>query len=311
MPWTTTELLAEVRRTGQLPTASTSSLSDADLMAQGDRAMQAAMVPLVLRLQEEFFVIRTSVTLTAGVAQVAIPRRSVGSRVRDVYYVRGGQRTPLPRLRPEQVADYITNATGQPYGFYLDAANLVLVPAPAAADTLEIAFYTRPGRFVSTTVARQITVVAADTPTAGRTRLSFASWTPSSTSSGFDVISAKPPFEYRALDMAPGTIAATSIDFATSSLITTPAVGDWLTVADESPVMQVPVEAQPLLVQRTSEYVLRSLGYLEEAGAAAQLGDQMQSDLVSVLTPRTDGSPRRVTGGLMRLINRGYGGFRW
>lgn len=309
MAWTTTDLLAEVRRAGQLPTATTASLADADLLAHADKAMQSSLVPLLLRVQEEYLVRRVTATLTAGTAAVPISRRAVGSRVRDCFYVRNGVRTPLVRLRPEQIGDYLQTATGQPFGYYLDAANVVLVPAPAAADTLEMAIYVRPGRFTATTNARQF-AVTTDSPTAGRTTLTYTSWSP--TGSTVDVISAQPPFEAKGLDMVFTAIGATSIHVATASFLGAPVVNDWVALPDTSPVIQLPVELHPLLFQRTAEYALRALGYLEEAAAAQQMADRMTADAVAVLTPRTDGEPRRVTGGLVRLISRGgYGGWRW
>lgn len=306
MAWTTTDLLAEVRRIGQFPTSTTSSLANADLLANADRAMQSSLVPLVLRLQEEFFVRRTTQALTASTAAYPIPRRSIGSRVRDVQYLVGTTRTPLPRLRPEQLAEFNQPQTGFPSGFYLDAANIILVPAPSAADSLSIAFYVRPGRLaVDTTASRQVTVVQADTPSVGRTKLTFAAY--STYASTIDIISATPPFEHKALDISIANATTTTLDVATADLLATPVVGDWVTLVDTSPVMQLPVEAHPLLATRTAQFVMRGLGYLEEAAALASEADRMAEDVVAVLTPRTDGSPRRVTGGLMSLINRSRG----
>lgn len=302
MAWTTTDFLTDVRRVGQFPTQTQTSLDDASLLLEGDRALQDSLVPLLLRTQEEYLVRRISQALTVGVGAYPIPRRSVGSRVRDVFYVQSGSRSPLPRLRPEQLRDFTTTARGQPCGFYLDAANIILVPAPQAADSLEIAIYVRPGRLVATTAARQLTAVTADTPTAGRTRLTFASF--STFGSTVDVLSGFPPFEAKALDIATANVTTTTLDVATASLIATPAIGDWLTVIDTSPVMPLPVEAHPLLVQRTAQAVMQGLGYLEEASALEKKADKMERDVIAVLTPRTDGSPSRLTGGLLSLINR-------
>lgn len=301
MAWTTTEFLTEVRRVGQFPTQTATSLDDASLLLEGDRAMQASLVPLLLRTQEEFLVRRVSQTLTVGTAAYPIPRRAVGSRVRDVFHVKSGSRWPLPRLRPEQLAEYTTTAQGEPGGFYLDAANIILLPAPAAADSLEIAIYVRPGRLVAVTSARQVTAVDADTPTAGRTQLTFSSY--STFGSTVDILSFNPPFEAKALDISTANVTATTLNVATASLIATPVVGDWVTSPDTSPVMQLPVEAQPLLVQRTAANVMRQLGY-DEWRDLAKEADKMEKDVASVLSMRTDGSPSRVTGGLYRLLNR-------
>lgn len=306
MAWTTTDLLAEVRRIGQFPTSSSSSLANADILAQADRAMQASLVPLVLKCQEEFFVRRLSQTLTAGTGAYPIPRRSIGSRVRDVQYITGTVRSNLPRIRPEQIPDWTTMPTGFPTGFYLDAANIILLPAPSAADSLSIAVYVRPGRLtLDTTASRRITTVTANTPTAGRTKLTFGTY--SSFGATVDIISGTPPFEHKGLDLDVANITTTSLDVSTAALLATPVSGDWLTDPDTSPVMQLPVEAHPLLASRTAQYVMRGLGYIEEARELQREADAMAEDVVQVLTPRTDGSPLRVTGGLMRLIDRSRG----
>lgn len=302
MAWTTTDFLVDVRRVGQFPTQTPSSLDDASLLLEGDRALQDSLVPLLLRTQEEFLVRRLTQALTAGTGAYPIPRRSVGSRVRDVFYVQSGSRNALPRLRPEQLRDFTTTARGQPRGFYLDAANIILLPAPQAADSLEIAIYVRPGRMVATTSARALTSVSVGT---SLTTLGFATYSTFGTT--VDVISKDPPFEHKGLDLATASVTTTSLTVPNASLLATPVVGDWIATPDTSPVMQLPVEAHPLLVQRAAASVMQGLGYLEEAIALEKKADRMERDVIDVLTPRTDGSPSRVTGGLLGLINRG----RW
>jgi len=84
---TTTRFLTEVRRVGQFPTQATASLDDASILLEADRAIQTSLIPLLLRVQEEWFVRRVTVALVANQANYAIPRRSIGSRVRDVVLV--------------------------------------------------------------------------------------------------------------------------------------------------------------------------------------------------------------------------------
>ena len=309
MALNTTDLLTEVRRAGQLP-SSGAAMTSADVFGHADRAFTGNLVPLLMRLQEEFFVRRATVSVAAGQSMVPVPRRAMGARVRDVFLVpSAGQRAALVRLRPEQLAEF-NPSSSQPQAYYLDAANVVLVPAPSAAVSLEVAYYVRPGRFTVNTSARQIATVTADSPTAGRTAITFSSWTPT-TSAMLDVYSYRSPFEPKAVDAVPANFSATGCNFATSDLFAAPVVGDWVAAHEECPVVCLPVEAHALLAQRAAEYALRALGYLEEASSAAGMADKMEADLVAVLTPRTDAQPRRVTGGLMRLIGQGGGGWRW
>lgn len=309
--WSIANLLVDVRRVAQLPAQDSASLDNASILYEANRIMLSAMVPLLLRTQEEFFVRRVSVTLTPGVANYPISRRAIGSRVRDVYLMRNGSRVPLPRIRPEQLGDLNPTASGDPCAFYVDASDVILIPTPASAQTLQMAIYVRPGT-LQTTAAGIIGTATADSPTAGRTTLAFSAL--AEAPAFIDIISGSPPFEYKALDVPTASATTTGCNIATSALISpvvttsgSSATGDYVQPPEQSFVPQIPLEAWGLFVQWTAASILRSLGYLEEANAAERKAEKMERDVVDVLTPRTDGSPSRVTGGLLRLINRTQG----
>jgi len=302
MSWTTTELLADIRRLGQLPT----SISDAELLAHANYEAQNYLSSLLLRTAEEYLTQTVDVPLVAGQARYAIPRRSVGSRVRDVALVRAGTPYHLPRLKPEQIDSYQTTLRGCATGFYLDAANIVLLPTPSAADTLRVRYYVRPARLTTLgSFCIQITAVTPDTPTAGRTRLTFGSY---SLSGGVcDVVSGLQPFETKGLDMTAANVTGTTLDVAASALLAVPVVGDYLCQPDFAPVVQAPIECFGLLAQRAAARALQGLGYLEESNAAWQAAGAREADVVAILTPRTDGNPKRLTGGLLGQMSRGWG----
>ena len=305
MSWTVTELIADVRRLGQLP----ASITDAEVLAHCNYELQASVVPLLLRSAEEYLVRRVDIPLTAGTARYVIPRRSVGSRVRDVNYLKGGGLTHLPRLKPEQVDAASVTQQGFPFGFYLDAAHLVLLPPPSAADTLRVAFYARPSRLVeaSATSFATIATVTADSPSPGRTTITFNT---GPTGALFDVVSKAQPFEHKAMEATAANVGATTADFATSDFSTPPVVGDYLCVPDYAPVPQIPLELFSVLSQRAAGRALQGLGYLSEASAAWQAAQSREADAMAVLTPRTDGNPRRLSGGLLTQMARGSGSWR-
>ena len=320
MAWTTADLLTEVRRLAMLPSSSNSATADSDIFAQADRAMQASVVPYVMAAQEEFFVRKLSVTLTAGTAMVPISRRAVGSRVRNVALVRNNSRIQLARLRIEELDRFRIVTTGAPSSFYLDAANMVLLPTPASNDTLEVSIYCRPGVFTASTNHRNLQSITADTDylgnsAPGRTRLTWSGVLAVSTlGTPIDIISRFPPFEHKALDItynsAGGSVS--SIDVATSDLLATPSILDIVCPSGESSVVQLPVECHPLLYQRTTQFLLEQLGYAQEANTAKDTADRMEAALHAVLMPRTDGNPQRLAGGALDLIQRaGFGVWRW
>jgi hypothetical protein len=319
MAWTTSDLLTEVRRAGMLPSSSTSATADTDILAQADRAIQANLVPLLLSTQEEYLVRRVQMALSSGTAAYPVSRRAVGARVRNIALVSNGTRRQLVRVRPEEMDAWRLVTSGEPTGFYLDASDIVFLPTPTGG-TVELAIYVRPGRLTASTNHRALTVVTANTDysgaaAAGRTRLQWTTGLATSTlGTTADIVSAAPPFEHKGLDLtynsAGGTV--TSIDVTSASLLSTPQVGDVVSPVNESSMIQLPVECHPLLFQRTTQYLLEQLGYQAEAAMARDTADRMEADVRRVLTPRTDGNPQKLTGGMLEAIQRnGVGVWRY
>lgn len=311
MALTTTELLADIRRSAMLPSSASDGTTDTDLLAQADKEMQTRIVPMVLRLQQEFYVRTVTTPLVANQGMYPIPRRSMGSRVRTLFYTAANIRQKLARLRPEEKDLALTNGSGYPYGFYLDAANIVLIPP--ASDTsavLEIDYYVRANRLVLPTSARQITAVTPGTnylgaASASRTRIQWSSSI--AFGSSIDFVKNAQPFEHlmigASFNSAGGSVA--SIDVATSAIIATPEVGDWVTNADEAPVVQAPIECHGLLAQCVASRVLRAEGYTAEADTCDADVQRMTADVVAVLTPRVDGNPSKLAGGVLSQMARG------
>lgn len=322
----TSALVAAIRRTAQLPNATVSSLTDDDILAETQRALEASVVPFVAQVQEEYFVLHQSYHIQQNQLRLTLPRRAMGNGVRDMFLenrqtsgpLNPGQLTPMGRLRPEQANEFRTGnanspTTGQPRYFYLEASNIVFCPAPTQDAWIRFGIPVRPGNMVLPTTARQLASVTPSGPNA------FAvTWTGalSFTSGLIDVIASGSPFEYLGLNITATGITTTAatlsyVQETAGNLLYVPQVGDWITVSGQSPVVQLPSEAQQLLVQRGAEYCLRFLGYLEEAAAAKNLGDTMEQSLAPLLTPRTPGNPRKLTGGLQKMIGRGWGTYGW
>ena len=67
--------------------------------------------------------------------------------------------------------------------------------------------------------------------------------------------------------------------------------GDYVCAEGESPVVQLPVELHPLLVQRVVMKVLEANGG-KQFDRAKAVCDEMLKDVHSMLAPRSEGSPR-------------------
>lgn len=311
MAWTTTDLLADVRRRAMLPNTSTQGTQDADLLSHADNEMASRLVPLVSSVNEEFYVQTVDIALTAGQSAYRMPNRNAGAKLRDVTMLMGNVQLNLARIEPEQLNRWTTNAIGTPMGFYLEAGAINLVPTPASG-ILRMKYYVRPGRLTNT--AANYGVVTGATYSGNAVALTFSGSLSTSNGSLYDVIANRPPFEYLLADATASASVAGAVTLTTSSP-TTPApnhspniaIGDYVCARDVSPLMQLPVELHSLLAQRVVCAVMESFAYTERLQMAEQVCARMEQAALRLLSPRVDGAPRKMRGvlGLMGSTKMG------
>ncbi len=321
MAWTTTELLADVRRSGMFPSASTvTGLTDTDLLAHADKELQSRLLSLVMAAREEFYVRVTDAALVASQSAYKVPYRSIANKLRDVSLLVGTSERNLRRIEPERMGEDASNATGAlPWAFYMERDSVVIVPAPSSSGgaSLRLRYFARPNRLVavSATATPTILTVTADSPTTGTTRITHsATGTTLSTSTLWDIVRARPGFEHVGLDLTATGTAAGRIDVLSSSLpsdfTTANNAGDYISAAETSPVVQLPPELHNLLYQRTLCRVLASLGDLDVLAVAEKQAVDMEAAAGMLVSNRTEGNARKVVSGLMWRNRRGSGWLR-
>lgn len=302
--YTTTALLASVKRRGQLPT-SDDSLSDADVLALASDELHNYIVPLLMSVREEFFAADADTEAVSGTAAYAIPERAIGMKLRYVRFSTDGSTYPdLVRIEPEDVDQY-SSSSGAPAAYYLRGNDVVLVPAPSAG-TLRLGYFRRPNRLVlpaacakldrAHTDATQIMTYDAPATFVTGVELDFISGTP-----GFDSL----------LD---GVVITDDAGFPTSFDIAsgvTAATGDYACLAGESPIPQIPVELRPLLEQRTVVAACDALGLTQKKDAAEKSADRLETKALTMITPRDEGANRKVINRHAPGWTRGFGARRY
>jgi hypothetical protein len=284
--FTTTALLASLKRRGMLPSNS-NTLSTADFLAIATEELQTYVFKLLLATREEFAVTTYDLTLTSGTAAYKLPSRAVGGKLRNVasYDTSSGTLSPLLRLEPERISE--TANVGSVSGYYLQGDDLVFVPTPGSAATVRITYFRRPSALVLPAAVFTISEK-------GHSSLLAEDQVPSTFSSDvtFDIVRAKPPFSILYQDLTVNLVGAFSITLDTV-VPSDVSVGDYVCLAGESPVAQVPVELHPLLSQRTVYKCLEALGD-EKAATAEASADKMRADALTLLTPRVEGASRPI-----------------
>lgn len=294
--FTTTALLSSLKRRGMLPSTS-ETLSTSDFLAIATEELQTYVFKLLLATREEFAVASHDLSVVSGTAAYKLPSRAVGGKLRDVLLYdasHGGGYVSLQRIEPAMGLA----GNGGIEGYYLQGDDVVFSPTPASSVTVRLTYFRRPSALVATTAAGAITAINTGTKVVTYT----AGPAFSSTSALYDLVRGKPPFTVIGQDLAvTAANGSTTVTF-TATLPTDLAVGDYVCLAGESPVAQVPVELHPLLSQRTVYKCLEALGD-DKSVAAGEAADRMRLDAVTLLTPRVEGAARPI-------VNRYGPGFR-
>lgn len=282
MAYTTSILLDAIARRSFMPSGEI-TFTEAEQLLMADEEMRCLLIPSILKVREEFYVYPKDHSIVAGTSEYDIPARSIGMRVREVKLISGNDVIDIPRIEPEQVQ---TTTQGTPNSFYLKNNKVVLYPTPSASgDTLRVYYFLRPGDFVTVDSAAVISAINTGTNVVSVTTIP-SSWV---TGNIFDFIKQDGSHEYVDIEYTSTLVSGTDITFA--SLPSTLAVGDYMALKGQSPLVQVPIDYQPILAQAVATQMLDSMSQ-PGASKAMEKTVKMLETAEGLLTPRVEGADR-------------------
>jgi len=277
--WTTADLISSVRARGMFPDASTGSYSDANMLRYANGELYGKLVPAVLGVREKYYETYLDYDVTASQSSYAIPVRAIGGALSAVQYVNNKQVYHLNPIDPSQVVS-ITNSL-IPRGFYFQNNNVVIYPTPnATVGTLRLRYFQRPNKLEQTTNCAQISTISTGTNEVVVSSIP-ATWT---TATVIDFIPATFPYTVLSADKAIAGVSSTTVSFA--ALPTGLAVGDWLALAEYTPIPEIPIEFQQLLVAMTLVKALQAAGDQQNYVIAKAELDEAKSDAIKLISPR-------------------------
>lgn len=256
MSYTTVDLLDSIKRRAVAP-ANQRTFEPVELLAIADEETRGVVVPSLVRLREDYFVNYIDIPLVGSQAEYFIPSRSSGMTVRHVQLIGAdGNPKSLKRTEIERVSNY---GTGYPDSFHFRSNSIVLRPVPSSASsTLRVFFSLAPSRLVETSESAVISVI--DTATNVVTVSSIPStWAAGNT---FDLTKQDGGQEPLAIDLTSTDISSNVITLP--SLPTGLRVGDYVSLAGETALVQLPVEYCDVLAQAVA---CRVLGDTNQSGA--------------------------------------------
>lgn len=280
---TSEELIAALKIKGSFPT-SDDLFSEQDFLVLFNMQIKLEILPMLLKLNEEYFLQSKDYSISQG-SLYRIPKRAIGTNIRDIKKIdSNGNSVDINRLYEED------RSSGKS-GFYV-IRNSIELSSDFTSDTLRIKYFAAPGKLVLSTAAAQITsidtvlnqVVCSSVPTT------------MTVGTQIDFVQHENPYDLLDYDVLIDSVSGTTIGF--TSLPSGLAIGDYICLASESPVPQLPEEVHPLLVQSALVSTLsskkdKSLDY------ESKILNKNMEDVITMLDPRIQNNSTKMRTGKM------------
>jgi hypothetical protein len=296
--YTWEDFLDEVKTLGMVPTAQ-DTFTEARFLRLTWGQMISRILPLVGKVQEGFYEYDFDQSLNAtGVYD--IPTRAIGSKVVKVALLNGASIYPLTRYYEDSQGDLSAAPAGD-YGFKLKRNQVILLPnVPSGWSQVRITVSLRPNRIITNGDAAQVTDINTGTQTVTCETVP-SDWVAGST---YDIVQQNPHFDWLSIDQAVAAVtpgAGGTIEFS-SALPTRLQVGDWVALAGESPIIQIPEVLHPLLAQYVANVTLKGQGDAEAYKLGVEAAKEIREDVLSLINPRVQTEGKKIVNrtGLLR-----------
>jgi hypothetical protein len=313
---TSNRLIESIKRRAMIPEGP-NTFNEQDFLDMLNEEIQHSAVPQLLRTHEEYLLTYVDIPLTPNTIRYSIPSRAIGNKLRDIAYVEpnellrgGGTFYEMARVDVEALADYRESYTDNfTNTFYVEGDEIVLIDSsPATASALRMYFYLRPNTIVTEDKAGIITGIDRTTGVITLDKI------PSAFSSLplMDFVQSKNPNTTFGLDAQPTAVNSNTntMTFNVDDIPERLSVGDYLNVAGEAIVPQIPVELHPLLTQRVAVHCLEALGDTQALQVAQVRLDRMEKSTNDLIDNRVEGAPQKIVNRHSALRNAISGIFR-
>jgi hypothetical protein len=290
-----TELLAEIRRRCAAPVSSSSApgFQDADLLAYANGVIPGIQDKL-RRVRTNYFTTQKDVPFIQGTAAYRIPNRAQHGLISLVQRLTTtGDLKHLTKWTEKDMADRNPTQQGTPTNYLWRGSSLVLWPVPDnSSESLRFTFHRECNKLVAPSVVGVVSNISnvTDPTILSISMTATAASLGITTSTPLDFIRAALPFDSLGDDYTPSAVAGSAVQVnAATSVRAALAVGDYVCLAGQAPVVQMPKQAFYVVAQAVACALLS-----EDAGAlpaAQRLLAMLEADLYGGANDRDDGEP--------------------
>ena len=293
-----------------------------------DEEMRSAVVPLVTRLREEYFVVTTALDVDSTTRRISIPAQAAGFRLRDIYLydLNDNFVSKLNRINPDDIpymgGSGLVTGTFLIPTYYIENNDIVFYPPLQSQFRCKVRYFKAPNHlYPYASCTAQVTAklgsnqVQVDNAPTGSSAV--VDWVANYSTTTLDVIKPSTPFNFRfssstGLPLLEQPITAPVVSNVVglqADCYDSIQVGDYLCTSDTCGFVQsLPFEAYHLIKLRASMRILKAQGDPQNLAITAQLYNAAADDLESLLAPKVENMPKKVRPG--RTLGRAGRG-RW
>lgn len=301
-PYIVDSLLPTLRLLPLMPSVQ-ALFSDSDLVNILNFEMDSKIMPMIDNQAEEYGIYLADLPYSNSETRYDLPARALGGKLRAVTFVDpNGNEVRIPRLRVEDIMSNV-NATGLAinpalWGFYFQNNKIVTYLSSvnggsSAFPTLRLRYIRQPSTLVMSDACGEITDITGNIVTVDNAPTTFT------TDSLYDFVSNSPQMFVSLGDDLPVTTVVTGVAGTITFTDTPPStlqVGDWVCLAGQSPIPQIPFNPGfQLLLQLAAAKCLEIHGDVQGFNVAMSQATDMKNYFLSVITPRSDANVIRLT----------------
>ena len=300
LTWTTTDVLADVRRAASLPTTST-DWTDAVLLREVSNVLwgfagwalsQGGEGRMLSDLDRAVTSVLPGVS---GQREFLIPPGAILGTLEDVTFTdaSGQNEARLLRIDHADARSFATpTETGAPGAYALVGDRIRLYPIPSTGGTLRLTYPRRHAELVADAAANVSTLVSATSASSTTTQLTIAlAITGLAVGDTLDVIRASYPHspivESCEVTAIGGANLLVTVDRPLTSFTGNVLSGARVVRAGRSPYVSMPLELRVCITEKTCANVLRAMGDLQGSAASEQAATVELARAMQALSPRT------------------------
>jgi sporulation protein YlmC with PRC-barrel domain len=292
------KLIESIRLRSFIPN-DTATYTDQDILNVANEEMDVQLLDKLLTLHEEHLTVHVDIPRNdSGVYE--IPYRAVGNKIRDVSLISGNQVYELSQISIGELSDFdldVANSRQDLGRFYIESNHIKIISPSRAYDSIRIYYYLRPSTITKTERAATISTINIGTNDITFNLINIPSFFTGSLS--FDIVAKRTPNKVITMDLSASSLNSNLgvISFPRSVIepfLSEIRVGDYVCLAEESPVANIPTEMHPLLAQLAAVNILESLNDTEGLANAEKKLNKMINSVTKLVDARVELAPKKI-----------------